>query len=129
MVGIPFNLCWPPLMTLHQQANRVGAKRHGRCVKLRFAWNYAIGLLDVGNDVLFRLTSAAGEAGERQRRGHQPQEIPPIHRIIPFRGRLAGKFPVQQFLKFRIAGELFERAPILLAGFRLQLGADDRQIQ
>ena len=30
---------------------------------------------------------------------------------------------MQQLLKFRILGELLERAPVLLAGIRLQLGA------
>jgi hypothetical protein len=30
---------------------------------------------------------------------------------------------VQQLFKFRILGELLERAPVLLAGFLLQLGA------
>ena len=49
------------------------------------------------------------------------------HHLIPHT-QLA-KDPVKQFLKVRIAGEFFERAPILLAGFRLQLGADGRQVQ
>ena len=129
MVRIPFNLGWPPLVTLHEQANGVGAERHGRGIKLRVAGNHAIRLLDVGNDVLLRRAAAAGEARERQRCRHQPQEIAPVYGIIPFRGRLARKLAVKQFLKGRIAGEFFERAPILFAGFRLQPGADGRQIQ
>ncbi len=35
---------------------------------------------------------------------------------------------MQQFFKFRITGEFLERPPVLLAGFRLQLGAHRGQI-
>ncbi len=35
---------------------------------------------------------------------------------------------MQQFFKFRIASQLLEGAPILLAGFRLELGANGGQI-
>src|SRR5215472_1121955 len=72
MVGIPFDLGWSPFMTLHEQANGVGAERHGGRIELRLTGSYTIGLLDVRNDILFRRTSAAGKARERQGRGHQP---------------------------------------------------------
>jgi hypothetical protein len=35
---------------------------------------------------------------------------------------------MQQLGKLRIAGKFFERAPILLAGFRMELGANRSQV-
>ena len=35
---------------------------------------------------------------------------------------------MQQFLELRITGELFECAPVLFAGFRLELGSHRGQI-
>ena len=67
-------------------------------------------------------------AGKSQRSGHQLQEIAPVDGVVPVRRRLAREFAMQQFFELRIASELFERAPVLLASFRFQLGAYRGQI-
>ena len=72
--------------------------------------------------------AASRQACQRQRRTHQLQEIAAVDGIIPFRS-LARKFAVQQSLKMRIIRQLFQRAPILFAGFFLQFFADSGEVQ
>ena len=115
-------------MALHQQANGIRAKWHCCGIKLRLAEGQSIGLLDVGHNVLLRRAAAAGETGKCQRCCHQLQEVAPVDAVVPFRRRLARKFAVQQLCKFWITCEFLERAPVLLAGFRLKLGANRCQI-
>ena len=128
MIGVAFDLGRTPFVAFHQQADGVRAKGHRRGIKLRLAEGHAIGLLDVWHDVLFRSAAATGKAGKRQRRRHQLQEIAPVDTFIPFRRRLAREFAMQQFFKLRITCEFLERAPVLLTGFRLKLGAYRGQI-
>ena len=107
MVGVPFNFGRAPLMTLDEQTHGIGSKRHGRRIKPGLSLNQAIRLLDVGNDILFRRATASGQTSQRQRGSHELQEIAAVHRIVPFRGRLAGKFAVEQVFKARIARQFF----------------------
>src|SRR3989442_2021859 len=123
MVGIALDLRRPPFMAFHQQTNRVSPKWHGGSIKPRLAQDNAVRLLDLGDDVLFRRPPATTKTLKSQRRSHQLQEIAPVYRFVPLRRRLTREFFVEQFLKVRIVRKLFKAAPILLPGFRLQLGA------
>src|SRR5882762_7720013 len=129
MIGVAFDLRRPTFVALHEQANRIRAKRHRGGIKLRLAEGHSIGLLDVRHDVLLRRSPAAGKSRKSQRCRHQLQEIAPVDRVVPLGRRLPRKFTMQQILKFGIAGELLERAPILLPSFELKLGAYGGQIQ
>jgi len=128
MIGVPFDFRRAPLVAFHEQPDGVCTKRHRRGIKLRLAESQSIGLLDVRHDVLFRRAAAAGEARESKRCRHQLQEIAPVDAVVPFRRGLAGEFAVKQLCKLRIARKLLERPPVLLARFRLELGADSSQI-
>ena len=129
MIRVAFDFRRATFMAFHEQADGIRTKRHGRGIKLWLAGDQSIGLLDVRYDVLFRCATAAGEACKRQRCRHQLQEIAPVDGVIPLRRRLSWKFAMQQLFKLRITGELLERAPILLAGFRLQPCTHRGQIQ
>jgi hypothetical protein len=71
MIGIAFDLGRAAFVAFHQQADGVRAEGHGGGVKLGLAEDQAGGLLDVGDDGLFRGAAAAGKAGESQRGGHE----------------------------------------------------------
>ena len=129
MVRITFNFCWAPLVALDQKADCISAKRHRCRVILRLAQRQAIGLLHVRDNIFLRSEAAPGESGKRQRRRHQFHEIAPVYRVVPFGRRLAGKFPLEKCQKFRIARELLESPPILLAVLGLKLGAHRAQGQ
>ena len=127
--GIAFDFCGAAFVAFDEEADGVGTEGHHRGVKLGLAEDEAVRLLYVRDDGLFGRAAAAGESGEGKRCGHKPEEIAAIHAFVPFGRGLARKFVVQQFFEARIFGKLFERAPVLFAGFRLQLGAHVRQIQ
>ena len=129
VIQIAFDLGRPSFMAFYEQSDSVRPEWHHRSVKLRLAKNQAVRLLHVRHKVLLGSAAAPGEPGQRERGRHELQEIPAVHALVPFGGRQARKFAVQQLFKFRILGELLERAPILLAGIRLHLGAHCVQIQ
>ncbi len=115
-------------MAFDKHANRSGAERHCGGVEIRAAQHHAIGLFHVGHDVIDVWTAATRKAGESQRSAHQFQEIAAIHSVVPFRS-MPREFPVEQIFEVRIAGQLFERAPVLFAGFIAQFLANGGEIQ
>ena len=128
MIGIPSDIGGPAFVAFHQYADGVRAERHGGGVKLRLAQNQPVRLFHIRNNVVFRGFAAARQTRKRQRSGHQLQEIAAIDGIIPFRS-LTRKFAMEQLFKLRVFRELFQRPPILFAGFVRQLRAHRRQIQ
>ena len=128
MIGIALNFRRAPFVAFHENADRIGTEGHHRRILLRLAQNQSVGLSYIWNDVLFGSSAATGHSGQRHRSSHQLQEVAAVNRFIPFGGS-AGKFTVQQILKMRIAGELFDRTPVLLAraAFRLCVGCGQVQ--
>ena len=115
-------------MAFHQKAIRIRPEGHRRGIEKRLAERQPLGILHIGNDNLLRLSPAAGQPGQGKRGRHQLQELPAIHRFIPFRG-VAREFAVQQLLEVRIAGKLFQAAPVFLAGAFPEALANRREIE
>jgi len=128
MPGVPLDLRRTALVALHQHARRVSAERHGRGIEERLAGNELLGSAHVRHDHLGRLLRTGRHAGERQRRAHQPQELPPPDRIRKL-GRLRGELPVEILLEGIGVGQFFETAPVLRAGRAGQAGLNRSEIE
>lgn len=128
MIGIAFDFGGTSFVAFHEDANRIGAKRHGGGIEIWFTKHHAVRLLHIRHDVRFIGAAAARQACKRQRCTHQLQEIAAIDGIIPFRS-LARKFAVEQILEMGVIRKLFQCAPVLFAGFVLQFFADSGEVQ
>ncbi len=114
VIRVTFDLRRTAFVTLHQHANRISCKRHRRGIEIRSSQRHSIRLFHIRRDMRFIRPSTTGHARQRQRSSHQFQEIPAVHRIVPFRC-LSREFAVQQSVKMRIFRQLFQRPPIFLA--------------
>jgi hypothetical protein len=90
--------------------------RHGNRgrEKQRAAGNDVFGLFDVGNDLFARLFRARAYARERERRGHQLQELAAAFRVVPL-GRLLRELTMQVFAELRRVCQLAQAAPVQAA--------------
>ena len=111
MFGIPFNLGRVPHVAFDQDRLCEAAERDRAGEKQRTAGNHVLGLPNVGDDFLGGLLRAGADAGKRERRGHQLQELPAPLGIVPLRG-LLGKLPVQVLAELERVCQLAEAAPV-----------------
>ena len=128
MPGVPLDLRRTALVALHQHARRIPAERHGGGIEERLAGDEFLGSAHVRHDHLGRLLRAGRHAGERQRRAHQPQELPTPDRIGEL-GRLLGELPVEVCLEGIGVGQFFETAPVLRAGRAGQAGLNRSEVE
>jgi hypothetical protein len=89
--------------------------------------NDLFGLAHVGHNVFRWLARAGTEAGQRQRRAHQLQELPPIDGAAKAAG-LARKLVLQAPLEIFGLRQLFEAAPILLPAASGEALTNRRQV-
>ena len=114
MFGVAFHFGRMPLVALHEHRQAEAGERKRGCEKQRPARDDILGLAHVRDDFLGRLLRAGGNAGERQRRAHQFQELAAPLRVVPL-GRLLGKLAMEILAKLRRVGELPEAPPVQTA--------------
>ena len=111
---IAFDLRRPSFVAFDEQTGGDAADRHRGRVEKRSARNELFGLPDVGNDLLGRLPRTRGDASERHRCAHQPQERAPRNGIRD-RFDFRREFVVEPLLKSRIVRAFVERSPTFAA--------------
>ena len=87
------------------------ALRHRRREEQRPARDDLLGLPDVRDDVFFGLAGAGADAGERERRAHQLQELAAAGRVGELRG-LRRELPLHVLAELRRVGQFLEAAPV-----------------
>ena len=127
MLGVAFDFGRTPHMALDQDRLRDAGQRNGARKKQRTARDEVLGLLDVRDDLLGRLLGARADAGERERRAHELQELAPAFRVVPL-GGLLGELPVQVLAELERVGQLAEAAPVHAAVGAGETGSDSRRI-
>ena len=75
MLWIAFDFGRMTLVAFHQNRRGDAGKRDGRREEQRTARHQVLGLPHVGDDLFRRLLRAGADAGERERRAHQLQEL------------------------------------------------------
>src|SRR4029077_19275099 len=86
VIGVALDLGWPPHVAFDQNRLRVAAKRNRAREEERATRNDVLGLFDVRNDFFGRLLRAGRDARERERRGHELQELAAALRVVPLGG-------------------------------------------
>jgi hypothetical protein len=80
MIRVALDLGRPPLVRLHEQAERLAAAvEHGGVVQ-RHTRRHVLGSVRIRKNLLDRPTDAALDAGERRDRAAQRQKLPPLER-------------------------------------------------
>jgi len=128
MVGIAFDFRRTAFVAFHQQADRVRAKRHGRGIKLRLAESQSIGLLNVRHNILLWRAPTAGKGPQKPATRPSTSGNRAGRRRRPIPKAPAAEIRGATILQIGITGEFLERSPVLLSGFRLELGAHRGQI-
>jgi hypothetical protein len=112
-----------PHVALDQHGLRDAAERDRARVEQRAARDDVLGLADVGNDRFRRLLRTRPDAGQRERRAHQAEEVAPTLRVVPL-GRLLGELPVQVLAELGSVRQLAEAPPVQAALGAGQAGSD-----
>ena len=81
--GLPSILVGCPMWLSTSTGCAMPAERDGAREEQRTARDEVLGLPDVGDDLFRRLLRAGADAGERERRAHQLQELAAALRIVP----------------------------------------------
>ena len=111
MLWIAFDFGRMTLVTFHKHRRGDAGKRDRGREEQRPARNQVLRLPDVGNDLFGRLLRAGADAGQRQRRAHQLQELAAPLGIVPLR-RLLGELAVQILAELLGVRQLAEAAPV-----------------
>ncbi len=114
MLGVALNLRRSPHVILDEHGAADARERHRGREEERPPRHELLGLPDVRHDPLFRLLGAGADAGERERRAHQLQELPARDGIGEL-GGLLGELVTHVPLKLVGLGGLFEAAPVRAA--------------
>ena len=111
-----------------QHAVGEAVHQRGAGIGERLARLDALGVADVGHllGAAVRHVVAAGEAGQRQRGGHQAEEAAPVGAVGQARG--GGELGLQELPEGGRAGQRVQAAPQRGAGAPGQLAAQERQV-
>ncbi len=127
VLRIAFDFGRMPHVALDQHRPRVSALYDRTRKEQRTSRHDVFGLLHVRDDLLRGLPRTGADAGERQRRAHQLQELAAPLRVVPL-GRLVRELAMQVFAELGRVGQFADAPPVQAALGAGQSGADDREI-